>query len=451
MKLENPHPAPHDATLSLAEWWMPFTANRGFKAAPRLLARAEGMHYYTPEGRPVLDGTAGLWCVNAGHCRAPIVEAVQRQVATMDFAPAFNIAHPLGFEAATVIARLAPEGMDRVFFTNSGSESADTAIKMALAYHRARGEASRRIIIGRERGYHGVNIGGTMAGGIPGNRKHFPAMMSGVDHIRATHDLARNAFSRGLPAHGAEFADELERLVTFHDASNIAAVIVEPMAGSAGVLVPPKGYLEKLRAICDRHGILLIFDEVITGFGRLGTPFAAQYFGITPDILTCAKAINNATIPMGAVIAKNGIHDAIVNGAPDGQIEFLHGYTYSGHPMACAALLATQTLYRDDGLFERAGAMAPYFEEALHSLKDARHVIDVRNLGLVGGIELAPRDGAPGKRGAETHIRCFNDPTQAALVRFTGDILALSPPLIIDKAQIDAIVDTIRRALAQID
>ena len=450
MKLESPIAAAA-ADLSLSEWWMPFTANRAFKAAPRLLARAEGMYYYTPEGRQLIDGTAGLWCVNAGHCRAPIAEAVARQATQMDFAPGFNMAHPLGFQAATVIAKMAPAGMDRVFFTNSGSESADTAIKMAIAYHRARGESSRRIIIGRERGYHGVNVGGTMAGGIPGNRKHFPAMMAGVDHIRATHDLARNAFSRGQPAHGAEFADELERLVAFHDASNIAAVIVEPLAGSAGVLVPPQGYLEKLRAICDRHGILLIFDEVITGFGRLGSPFAAHHFNVTPDILTCAKAINNAAIPMGAVLCKTAIHDAVVNGAPEGQIEFLHGYTYSAHPMACAALLATQQLYVDEGLFERARQMAPYFEEAVHSLKGARHVLDVRNLGLVGGIELEPRPGAPGKRGAEVHVRCFNADKNAALVRFTGDILALSPPLIIEKSQIDAIVGTIRAALASID
>ena len=450
MKLESPIAAAA-ADLSLSEWWMPFTANRAFKAAPRLLSRAEGMYYYTPEGRQLIDGTAGLWCVNAGHCRAPIVEAVQRQAAQMDFAPGFNMAHPLAFQAATVIAKMAPAGMDRVFFTDSGSESADTAIKMAIAYHRARGESSRRIIIGRERGYHGVNVGGMMAGGIPGNRKHFPAMMAGVDHIRATHDLARNAFSRGQPAHGAEFADELERLVTFHDASNIAAVIVEPLAGSAGVLVPPQGYLEKLRAICDRHGILLIFDEVITGFGRLGSPFAAHHFNVTPDILTCAKAINNAAIPMGAVLCKTAIHDAVVNGAPEGQIEFLHGYTYSAHPMACAALLATQQLYVDEGLFERARQMAPYFEEAVHSLKGARHVLDVRNLGLVGGIELEPRPGAPGKRGAEVHVRCFNADKNAALVRFTGDILALSPPLIIEKSQIDAIVGTIRAALASID
>jgi len=437
--------------LSLAEWWMPFTANRAFKAAPRLLAKAAGMYYWTPDGRQILDGCAGLWCVNAGHSRAPIVEAIARQAQTMAFAPAFNIGHPLAFEAAGAIARIAPAGLDRVFFTNSGSEAVDTALKMALAYHRARGEASRRIIIGRERGYHGVNFGGTAAGGIPGNRKHFPALVNGVDHIRATHDPARNAFSRGMPAHGAEFADELERLVALHDATNIAALIVEPMAGSAGVLIPPLGYLERLRAICDRHGIVLIFDEVISGFGRLGAPFAAQRFGVTPDLITCAKAINNAAIPMGAVLARTGIHDAIVGAAPAGQIEFLHGYTYSAHPMACAALLAAQKLYADEGLFERAAQLAPYFEEALHSLRDARHVIDIRNLGLVAGIELAPRAGSAGARALEAHIGCFNAERNPALVRFTGDILALSPPLIVERSQIDQIVETIRAVLAGID
>jgi beta-alanine--pyruvate transaminase len=444
MKLENP--SVHAATLE--HFWMPFTANRAFKAAPRLLAKADGMFYWTPEGRQVLDGTAGLWCVNAGHNRKPIVEAVQRQAATMDYAPPFSMAHPIAFEAATAVAKLAPAGMQRVFFTNSGSESADTAIKMALAYHRAKGEPSRRIIIGRERGYHGVNIGGTMAGGIPGNRKAFPAMMAGVDHIRSTHDLARNAFSRGQPAHGAEFADELDRLVAFHDPSNIAAVIVEPMAGSAGVLIPPQGYLEKLAATCKKHGIVLIFDEVITGFGRLGTPFAAHYFNITPDLLTCAKAINNAAVPMGAVIAKNEIYDTIVNAAPEGQIEFLHGYTYSAHPLACAALLATQQLYVDEQLFARSKAMAPKLEAALHSLKGARHVIDIRNLGLVGGIELEPRAGAVGRRALEAHVKCFE---AGVLVRFTGDILALSPPLIIEEAQIGQIVETIRAALQSIE
>jgi beta-alanine--pyruvate transaminase len=445
MKMENPLTG---SMISLDEWWMPFTANRHYKAAPRLLAKAEGMYYWTPDGRQVLDGTAGLWCVNAGHCRKPIVEAIQRQAATMDYAAPFNMGHPLAFEAATAVAAVAPAGMQRVFFTNSGSESADTSIKIALAYHRARGESSRRIVIGRERGYHGVNIGGTMAGGIPGNRKHFPALMSGVDHIRATHDLARNAFSRGQPAHGAEFADELERLIAFHDASNIAAVIVEPLAGSAGVLVPPQGYLEKLRTLCSKHGILLIFDEVITGFGRLGTPFAAQRFNVIPDMINCAKAINNAAVPLGAVIVKNEIHDAIVEAAPVGQIEFLHGYTYSGHPLACAAVIATQKLFAEEKLFDRARAMEGVWEDALHSLKGTRHVIDIRNLGLVGGIELEPRPGAPGKRALEAHIKCFE---AGVLVRFTADIIALSPPLIIEKEQIERIVETIRSVLTNLD
>ncbi len=445
MKLENPHTG---TALSLDEWWMPFTANRHFKSAPRLLAKADGMFYWTPDGRQLLDGTAGLWCVNAGHNRKPIVEAVQKQAATMDYAPPFSMGHPIAFEAATAVARVAPAGMQRVFFVNSGSEAADTAIKMAIAYHRARNEPARRIIIGRERGYHGVNVGGTMAGGIPGNRKAYGAMMAGVDHLRSTHDPVRNSFSRGLPAHGAEFADELERLVALHDASNIAAVMVEPMAGSAGVLIPPRGYLEKLRSICDKHGVLLIFDEVITAFGRLGAPFAAHLFNVKPDILTCAKAINNAAVPMGAVIAKNEIHDAIVNAAPEGQIEFLHGYTYSGHPLACAAAIATQKLYAEERLFERARDLAPHFETTLHSLKGTRHVIDIRNLGLVGGIELEPRAGAPGRRALETHIKCFE---AGVLVRFTADIIALSPPLIIERAQIEQIVETIGAVLKTIE
>jgi beta-alanine--pyruvate transaminase len=443
-----PDPPPAAQVSSLEAWWMPFTANRTFKQAPRLLAGADGMYYRTPDGRAVLDGTAGLWCVNAGHNRRPIVEAVQRQAAAMDYAPPFSMAHPLAFEAAEAIAAMAPAGLQRVFFTNSGSESADTAIKMALAYHRARGEASRQMIVGRERGYHGVNVGGTMTGGIPGNRKHYPSLMGRVDHLRATHDPARNAYSRGQPSHGAEFADELERLVALHDASNIAAVIVEPLAGSTGVLVPPAGYLEKLAAICRRHGILLIFDEVITGFGRLGASFAAERFGITPDLLTCAKAINNAAVPMGAVLARTEIFDTVVNAAPAGQIEFAHGYTYSAHPLACAALLATQRLYRDEGLFERAAALAPAFEDALHGLRGVRHVVDIRNLGLVGGIELEPRPGAPGQRGLQAHVRCFE---AGALVRFTGDTLALSPPLIIEREQIAQLVDTIRGALQAID
>jgi len=445
MKLENPHTG---TALSLDEWWMPFTANRHFKAAPRLLAKADGMYYWTPDGREILDGTAGLWCVNAGHNRKPIVDAVQRQAATMDYAPPFNVGHPVAFEAATAVAAVAPAGMQRVFFANSGSEAADTAMKMAIAYHRARGEPARRIIIGRERGYHGVNVGGTMAGGIPGNRKAYGALMAGVDHLRSTHDLARNAYSKGQPAHGAEFADELERIIALHDASNIAAVIVEPMAGSAGVLVPPKGYLEKLRAICDKHGVLLIFDEVITGFGRLGAAFAATRFNIKPDIITCAKAINNAAVPMGAVIARNEIHDTIVNAAPEGAIEFLHGYTYSGHPLACAAAVATQKLLAEEKLFERAREMEPHFEAALHSLRGERNVIDIRNIGLVGGIELEPRPGAPARRALDAHIKCFE---AGVLVRFTADIIALSPPLIIERAQIERIVETVRTVLKTLE
>ena len=449
MKLENPTTHPADASaLTLEHFWMPFTANRQFKQAPRLLVAAKDMHYMTHDGRQVLDGTAGLWCVNAGHCRAPIVEAVQKQAATMDFAPTFQMGHPVVFEAATAVAQVAPAGMDRVFFTNSGSESVDTAMKIALAFHRARGEPSRRLIIGRERGYHGVNFGGTAVGGIPGNRKTFPQLMAIVDHLRSTHDLTRNAFARGVPAHGAEFADELERLVTLHDPSNVAAVIVEPVAGSTGVLLPPRGYLERLREICTRHGILLIFDEVITGFGRLGAPFAADFFRVRPDMMTVAKAINNAAVPMGAVIVDNRIHDAVIEATPVGGIELMHGYTYSGHPLAAAAVVATQKLYRDEDLFARGAAMAPVFEDAVHSLRDARHVMDIRNLGLVAGIELEPRPGSPGKRGYEAFVRCFE---AGVMVRTTGDIIAMSPPLIIEKSHIDQLVTTIAGVLKSVD
>jgi beta-alanine--pyruvate transaminase len=445
MKLENPN-APA-GTLTLDHFWMPFTANRQFKATPRLLARAKDVHYWTPDGRQVLDGTAGLWCVNAGHCREPIVRAIQEQAATMDFAPTFQMGHPLIFEAATAVAKILPKGMDRLFFTNSGSEAVESALKIALAYHRAKGEPTRRMIIGRERGYHGTNFGGTLVGGIPGNRKLYAGMMSSFDHLRSTHDLNRNAYSKGMPQHGCEFAMELERLILLHDPSNVAAVIVEPMAGSTGVLIPPQGYLQKLRAIADKYGVLLIFDEVISGFGRLGAPFAADLFGVKPDIMTLAKAINNAAIPMGAVAVKREIHDAVVNGAPDGTIEFMHGYTYTGHPMAAAAVIATQKLYHDEHLFQRAAVMAPYFEETLHALRGTKHVIDIRNLGLVGGIELEPREGAPGRRGYEALVGCFE---AGVLIRVTGDIIALSPPLIVEEEQVDQIVDTIRKVLTSI-
>jgi beta-alanine--pyruvate transaminase len=428
---------------------MPFTANRQFKQAPRLLSEAKGMYYKTPDNREILDGTAGLWCVAAGHCRDEIVKAVQDQVARMDFAPTFQMGHPLAFETASRLAAITPPGLNRIFFTNSGSESADTALKIALAYHRARGEPSRTRFIGRERGYHGVNFGGMSVGGIPGNRKTFGnSLLPGVDHLRATHDLARNAYSKGQPAHGAEFADELERIVALHDASNIAAVIVEPLAGSAGVLVPPKGYLNRLREICDKHGILLIFDEVITGFGRLGGAFAYDAFGVKPDLMTLAKAINNATIPMGAVAVRQEVHDAIINATPEGGIEFMHGYTYSAHPVACAAANATLALYEKDKLFERAAKMAPAFEAAAHALKGTRHVIDIRNYGLVAGIEVESRPGAAGKRGYEALVRCFE---KGLLIRTTGDIIALSPPLIIEQAQIERIFSTIAEVLKAID
>ncbi|OGA05666.1 MAG: omega amino acid--pyruvate aminotransferase [Betaproteobacteria bacterium RIFCSPHIGHO2_12_FULL_69_13] len=427
-------------------FWMPFTANRQFRKAPRLLARAEGMHYWTAEGRQVLDGVAGLWCVNAGHCRPKIVEAVKRQVATMDFAPTFQMGHPIAFEFAERLARIAPQGFSRVFFTNSGSESVDTALKIALAYHRAKGEGQRFRLIGRERGYHGVNFGGTSVGGILANRKSFGPGVAGVDHIRHTHDPARNAFSRGQPAHGAEFADDLERLCALHDPSTIAAVIVEPVAGSAGVLVPPKGYLERLREICTRHGILLIFDEVITGFGRLGKAFGSQHFGVMPDVFTSAKGITNGTVPMGAVFVKDAIYDAFMQG-PDG-IELFHGYTYSGHPLACAAGIATLDTYEEEGLLTRAASLDRTWEDAAHALRDARHVIDIRNCGLVAGIELEPRPGAPGARGHEAFLKAFE---AGVLIRATRDILALSPPLIIEKAQIARLFGCVREVLKAVE
>jgi len=425
---------------SLEELWMPFTANRAFKRAPRMLASANGMYYTSVDGRQVLDGTAGLWCVNAGHCREPIVRAVQEAAATLDFAPGFQMGHPYSFALAERVAQMLPGDLDHVFFSNSGSEAVDSALKIALAYFQSKGEPQRTRFVGRLRGYHGVGFGGISVGGIEPNKRAYAAqLLPQVDHMPHTHDLARNAFSRGVPAHGAELADDLERIVRERGADTIAAVIVEPMAGSTGVLIPPKGYLERLRGICDRHGILLIFDEVITGFGRLGTPFAADYFGVVPDLMTVAKGLTNAAVPMGAVFVRHGIYDTVVNSAPTG-IELFHGYTYSGHPLAAAAGLATLELYRTEGLFERAASLAPYWENALHSLRGLPHVIDIRNLGLVGGIELEPRAAAPGARGFDVFIQCFN---RGALIRVTGDIIALSPPLIIEKRQIDELVGTL--------
>ncbi len=429
--------------MSLDAYWMPFTANRQFKQAPRLLTQADGMFFRDDKGREVLDGIAGLWCVNAGHNRPKIVQAIQQQAAELDFAPPFQMAHPKAFELADRLAKIAPDGLNRVFFTNSGSESVETALKMAIAYHRIRGEGSRTRLIGRERGYHGVNFGGISVGGMVANRKMFGSLLAGVDHIRHTHDPARNAFTVGIPQHGAELADDLERLVALHDASTIAAVIVEPVAGSTGVLIPPQGYLQRLREICDRHGILLIFDEVITGFGRTGQPFAAQTFGVTPDLMTTAKGVTNGCVPMGAVFAQQKIHDAFMTG-PEHLIEFFHGYTYSAHPLACAAGLATLETYADDGLLTRATTLEAEFAQALHSLREEPNVIDVRNIGLVGGIELKPLPGEPAKRAFNIFLDCWD---QGLLIRTTGDTIALSPPLIIQSDHIERIIATLRAAL----
>ena len=432
-------------SLNTEHLWMPFTANKQYKAAPRVLVSAKDMHYTSDDGRAILDGTAGLWCVNAGHGRAPIVQAICETAQELDYAPMFQMGHPKVFEAATKLAQITPDGMDKVFFTNSGSEAVDTALKMALTYHRAKDEAQRTKFIGRERGYHGVGFGGISVGGIGNNRKHFSAnIIPGVDHLPHTLSIEHAAFSRGQPEWGAHLADALENLVALHDASTIAGVIVEPMAGSTGVLIPPKGYLEKLRAICDKHGLLLIFDEVITGFGRLGAPFAAQYFNVTPDIMTMAKGLNNGAVPMGAVVCKNEIYDTVVNSAPATAIEFFHGYTYTGHPIAAASACATLDVYRDEKLFERAAQLTPHFENEIHKLDGYKHVKDVRNLGLVGGIELHTRDGQVGARAYEVFVKCYE---AGVLIRVTGDIIAISPPLIINEAQISEIFDTIARVL----
>ena len=428
---------------NMGAYWMPFTSNRQFKKAPRLLAKASGMHYWDVHGRQILDSIAGLWCVNAGHARPRIVQAIQQQAAEMDFCPPFQMGHPKAFELAERVSQLAPAGMGKVFFANSGSEAVESALKMALAYHRVRGQGTRTRLLGRERGYHGVNFGGISVGGLVGNRKTFGLAVAGVDHIRHTHDLARNAFSVGQPAHGADLADDVERLVALHDASNIAALIVEPVAGSTGVLIPPVGYLQRLRELCTQHGILLIFDEVITGFGRTGQPFAAQTFGVVPDMITCAKGLTNGCVPMGAVIVKDEIHDAFMTG-PEEAIEFAHGYTYSGHPLACAAGLGTLDTYAEEGLLTRANEMSDYFAQAVHSLRGEPHVIDVRNMGLVGGIELAPLPGKPTLRAFNVFLDCYE---RGLLIRTTGDTIALSPPLIIERSHIDQIVDTLRGAI----
>ena len=426
--------------LNLDPLWLPFTSNRQFKEQPRLLVSAKDMHYTSIDGKQILDGIAGLWAVAAGHCRAPIVDAIKRQAENVDYVTGFQLHHPAAFVAAERLTRITPQGMGHAFFVNSGSEAVDTALKMALAYHRARGEGTRTRFIGRERGYHGVGFGGISVGGMVANRKTFSgALLPSVDHLPHTHNIEANAYTRGQPEWGAHLAEDLERLVALHDASNIAAVIVEPVAGSTGVLVPPKGYLEKLREICTKHGILLIFDEVITGFGRTGKPFAAQTFGVTPDMITCAKALTNAAVPMGAVIVKNEIYDAFMTG-PANAIEFYHGYTYSGHPLAAAAAIATLDLFESEALFERGASLADYWADAAHSLRGLPHVIDIRTIGLVAGIELTPIPGKPTARAFEVFLRAYE---KGVLIRTTGDTIALSPPLIIEKAQIDQIFGTI--------
>ncbi|MGV6889515.1 aminotransferase class III-fold pyridoxal phosphate-dependent enzyme [Rhodophyticola sp. SM2404] len=442
MALDRPTPVPND----LSAFWMPFTANRQFKKNPRMFVSAEGMFYKTADGREVLDGTAGLWCCNAGHKRPKIVEAIQQQAAELDYAPAFQMGHPMAFELANRLRDMTPEPFEHVFFTNSGSESVETALKLAIAYQRAIGQGSRTRLIGRERGYHGVNFGGISVGGIVNNRKMFGTLLAGVDHMPHTHLPEQNAFTRGQPEHGAHLADDLERIITLHGAETIAAVIIEPMAGSTGVLMPPKGYLEKLRAITKKHGILLIFDEVITGFGRLGSAFAADHFNVMPDMICTAKGLTNGVIPMGAVMATSEIHDAFMQG-PEHMIELFHGYTYSGNPIASAAGVATLETYKEEALFERAAELAPYWEEALHSLKDHPHVIDIRNMGLIGAVELEPIAGEPTKRAFQAFLDCYE---KGVLIRTTGDIIAMSPPLIIEKSHIDQLIGTLGDVLKKL-
>jgi len=435
--------------IDMTHFWMPFTANKQFKAAPRMIKSAKGMYFTTVDGQKILDSSAGLWCVNAGHCREEITEAVHNQMMQLDFAPTFQMAHPIAFEAANVIAKIMPEGLDRIFFANSGSEAVDTSLKIALAYHRARGDGQRTRLIGRERGYNGVGFGGISVGGILANRKAYSgALIPGVDHISHTHNVAEMAYSKGQPTWGAHLAEDLERLCALHDPSTIAAVIVEPVAGSTGVLVPPQGYLQRLREICTKHGILLIFDEVITAFGRLGKATASELFGVTPDILTMAKAMNNAAIPMSGVAVSRHVHDAIVNAGSGTAIEFFHGYTYSAHPVAAAACLATQEIYRTEKLFDRSATLAPHFEKEIHALRGEPFVKDIRNLGLMGAIELESRVGAPGTRAYEVFLKCME---KGLLTRFTGDILAFSPPLIINENQIEEIFSIVKKALHEVN
>lgn len=436
----------HAKPASMNAFWMPFTNNRDFKTNPRLMVSAEGMYYRDVDGNQVLDGTAGLWCVPCGHAQPKIVSAVREMIGQLDFAPTFQMGHPAAFDLAEKLMAYTNHRFGQVFYTNSGSEAVDTALKMALAYHKARGEGSRTRLIGRERGYHGVGFGGMSVGGIAGNRKSFGPLLGGVDHLPHTHNLEKNAFTRGEPEHGMNLADELERIVTLHDASTIAAVIVEPVAGSTGVLIPPKGYLKRLRELCTKHGILLIFDEVITGFGRLTTPFGYDYFDVEPDIMTTAKGLTNGVVPMGAVFSKQFIYDTFME-APAG-IELFHGYTYSGHPLACAAALATLEVFEEQKILEHAKSVQSYWEDAIHSLKGLPHVIDLRSIGMIAGIELAGIPGKPGVRAFSAFKQAFAD---GVLIRTTGDIIALSPPLVLEKKHIDELFGKLTTVLKNLD
>ena len=431
---------------SMSSFWMPFTNNRDYKTNPRLLVSAEGMYYKDVDGNSVLDGTAGLWCVPCGHAQPKITAAIREMAGQLDFAPTFQMGHPAAFDLAEKLMDYTGHRFGHVFYTNSGSEAVDTALKMALAYHRARGEAGRTRLIGRERGYHGVGFGGISVGGIGGNRRTFGPLLPGVDHLPHTHNLEKNAYSRGEPEYGAHLADDLERIIALHDVSTIAAVIVEPVAGSTGVLIPPKGYLKRLRELCTKHGILLIFDEVITGFGRLGTPFAFDYFDVEPDMVTVAKGLTNAAVPMGAVFTKKHIHDTFMDG-PAG-IELFHGYTYSGHPLACAAALATLDVFKDQDILAHAQGISEYWADAVHSLKGLPHVIDIRTIGLIAGIELQPIEGKPGARAFAAFKQAFAD---GVLIRTTGDIIALSPPLVLEKKHIDELFGKLATVLKNLD
>lgn len=432
--------APND----LEAYWMPFTANRAFKSGPRMVDSASGMHYFTPDGRKLIDAASGLWCANAGHGRESIVRAIQEQAADLDFAPPFQFGHPKAFQLASRLAALAPGDLDHVFFTNSGSEAVDTALKLAIGYHNVAGNGARQRLIGRVRGYHGVGFGGIAVGGMSPNRKFYGSSLPATDHLPATYNRAQQAFSRGEPEWGGHLADELENIVALHDASTIAAVIVEPMAGSTGVLPAPKGYLKRLREICDRHGLLLIFDEVITGFGRLGFAFAAERYDVVPDMICFAKGVTSGSVPMGGVLIRKHIHDAFMKG-PEHAVEFFHGYTYSAHPLACAAALATLDLYESEQVFENARSLEETFADAVHSLKGLPNVVDIRNVGIAAAIDLAPIDGKPGKRGYAATEETFH--RQDMLMRVAGDTLVLAPPLILDANHIGEMVDKTSRTI----